>query len=68
MENTVTVEPLKVELRRKTKNSSSWRGFELSTEMDWKIQFAMLKMDIYWFLRTFEYSEVLQIFLFDQKR
>ena len=66
MENTVTIEPFKVELWRKTKNSSSWRGFELSIEVNWKIQFAMLKIDIYWFLRTLEYSEV-QIYLFHQK-
>ena len=30
------------------------KQFELSIEVDWKIQFAMLKIDIYGFLRTLE--------------
>ena len=53
--------------RELAKNSSSWRGFELSIKVDWEIQFAMLKIDSYWFLRTLEYGEV-QIYLFHQKR
>ena len=47
------------------------KHFELARarviEVDWKICFAMLKIDSYLFLSTFVYGDV-QIYLFYQKR